>query len=387
MAYPKEYYVYGQKCPVFYGPGVVKEIGEQVKKYGGKKPLVVTDPFLVTTYIVDSVKKSLEEAGVEYAIYSDVNVDPSDVKIYAAVEMAKAEGCDMVIGVGGGGPMDAAKSIAILLDNEGPLSKYYMDFAPNNDTIIFEVATTSGTGSECTFFSVISDTTTGTKKVPYRTPNLAFCDPELTYSLPQGLTAATGMDAFAHAAETMTGLIQNPHTDALCYFGISELCKYLPRACKDGSDKEAREHLMNASNLIGIGFGEMGCHLGHAIGQCIGAAFHTTHGISCAWALPATMEYSAVANPDKVKLVAEAMGIDTADISDAEIGKVVSDAISALMTEIKLQPMSEYGISRDGLIGIADIVMQDNCWPVIPSPLTKAELEDLLGKVYDSFQG
>lgn len=196
------------------------------------------------------------------------------------------------------------------------------------------------------------------------------------------------MDAFAHAAETITGLIQNPHTDALCSYGIRELVKWMPVVVEDPSNKEGRDHLMSASNLIGIGFGEMGCHMGHAIGQCIGAAFHTAHGISCAWPLPATMEYCAVTEADKVKLVADSMGLEyPEDISNEAIGKLVSDAISDFMRKVHIKPMSEYGITRDALIGIADIVMADNCWPVIPRPLTKAELEELLGKVYDSYQG
>ncbi len=178
------------------------------------------------------------------------------------------------------------------------------------------------------------------------------------------------MDAFAHAAETMTGLIQNPHTDALCSYGIRELVKYLPIACEEPHNKEARQHMMDA------------------IGQCIGAAFHTTHGISCAWALPATMEYAAVTEGDKVKMVADFMGLDyPEDISNEGIGKLVSEAISAFMKKIKVQPMSEYGITREALIDIADIVMQDNCWPVIPRQLTKPELERLLGRVDDSYQG
>ncbi len=388
MAYPKEYYTYGQKCPVYTGPGIVKEVGKQAKARGCKKVFIVTDPFLATTDIVKKVTDSVTAEGLDYVVYSEVNVDPLDTVIYEATDIAKKENVDCIVGVGGGSSLDAAKSIDILFANPGPLSRYYMSLDHKPSIPLFEVPTTTGTGSECTMFSVISDTQTGTKKVPYKIPDLAFCDPELTYDLPAHLTAVTGMDAFAHAAETMTGLIQNPHTDALCSYGIRELVKYLPIACEEPHNKEARQHMMDASNLIGIGFGEMGCHIGHAIGQCIGAAFHTTHGISCAWALPATMEYAAVTEGDKVKMVADFMGLDyPEDISNEGIGKLVSEAISAFMKKIKVQPMSEYGITREALIDIADIVMQDNCWPVIPRQLTKPELERLLGRVYDSYQG
>ena len=388
MAYPKEYYTYNQKCPVYTGVGIIKELGLKAREMGLTKAFVVTDKTLMEAGIAGKVIDSLKRGGVAYEIFDECNVDPLDTMVYKGAELCKASGADFIVGIGGGSPMDASKSIGILQTNEGPLSKYYMDFAPNPTLPIWEVPTTAGTGSECTFFSVISDTQTGTKKVPYHTPDMAWVDPEMTYDLPAHLTAATGLDALAHAMETMTGLIQNPHTDALCSFGIREIFKYLPIAVKEPHNYEAREHMMNASNLIGIGFGEMGCHLGHAIGQCIGGAFHTTHGISCAWALPATMEYAAKSEADKVKIIADFIGLKyDENISDEGIGKLVSNAVSDLMKEVKLQPMSEYGISREQLIGIADIVMVDNCWPVIPSPLTKAELEELLGRVYDSYQG
>ena len=388
MAYPKEYYRYGQKCPVYTGAGIVKELGNQVKNYDCRKVLIVTDPQLAKTDIVEKVKNSLSEAGIAYTIYDKINVDPKDTVVEEGAVFAKEENVDGIVGVGGGSSLDGAKAIDILMTNPAPISQYYESWDYKDGPPLFLIPTTTGTGSECTFYSVISDTKLGVKKVCFKIATLGFCDPELTYGLPPSLTAVTGMDAFAHAAETITGLIQNPHTDALCSYGIRELVKWMPVVVEDPSNKEGRDHLMSASNLIGIGFGEMGCHMGHAIGQCIGAAFHMAHGISCAWPLPATMEYCAVTEADKVKLVADSMGLTyPEDISNEDIGRLVSDAISDFMRKVHIKPMSEYGITRDALIGIADIVMADNCWPVIPRPLTKAELEDLLGKVYDSYQG
>ena len=383
MSYYNNYFY--QTCPTYMGKGAVKQVGIEAVNRGIKKFLIVTDKFIGGSFIVDSVKATLDEVGVGYVVYDEVNVDPLDTKVYEAFDLAQKEGVVGLIGVGGGGPMDAAKSVAILLDNGGPLNKYYMSFPPKSIIPLFEIPTTTGTGSENTCFSVISDTETGTKKVPYRDPDLAICDPSFAYELPADLTACTGMDAFAHAAETMTGLIQNPKTDALCGYGIKLLMENLERAVKDGHDYEARDNLMIASNLIGIGFGVMGCHLGHAIGQCIGAAYHTPHGISCAWPLGITMKYAAVSEGEKVKMVADYMGLKyDEDISDEGIGQLVCDEINALMKRINVKPMTAYGITREGLIGIADIVMADNCWPVIPRELTKPELEEMLGEIFDA---
>ena len=382
MSYYNNYFY--QTSPTYMGRGAVKQLGIEAQKRGLKKFLIVTDAFIASSFIIEKVKASLDAVGAEYVIYDGCNVDPYDTKVYEAYDLAQKENVDGLIGVGGGGPMDAAKSVAILLDNGGPLNKYYMSYPPKSIIPLFEVATTTGTGSENTCFSVISDTTTGTKKVPYRDPDLAICDPDVVDSLPPDLTACTGMDAFAHAAETMTGLIQCSKTDALWGYGIKLLMENLETAVKDGSNKEARDNLMIASNLIGIGFGVMGCHLGHAIGQCIGAAYHTAHGISCAWPLGATMKYCAKTEANKVKMVADYMGLKYADdISDEDIGQLVCDEIDALMKRINVKPMTDYGITREGLIGIADIVMADNCWPVIPTPLTKEELEEMLGEIFD----
>ncbi len=386
MSYNTNYYE--QTCYTWMGKGAVKQVGIAAKEHGLKKVLIVTDPFLSTTYVIDRVKKSLEAENVDYVIFDKINVDPLDTIVAEGAEFSKAEKVDGFVGVGGGSSLDGAKAISILNANPGPISKYYENWDYGPCLPVFLVPTTTGTGSENTIYSVISDTTLGVKKVAFKKADLAICDPELTYDLPPGLTASTGMDAFAHAAETMTGLIQCPKTDALCGYGIKLLVKNLPAAIENPKDTEARENLMIASNLIGIGFGVMGCHIGHAIGQCIGARFHTAHGISCAWPLPATMEYCAVSEPEKVKMVADSMGLEYADdISNEEIGKLVSDAISAFMKKIHVPPMSEFGITREGLLDIADIVLKDNCWPVIPRPLTKDELIDLLGKVYDSYQG
>ena len=382
MSYKINYYE--STCYTWMGAGAVKKVGEAAKEKGLKKMLIVTDPFLGSSPIVEKVKASLDAEGVGYVVFDKCNVDPLDTVVYEAAELGKQEGIDGIIGLGGGSPMDAAKSIGILQTNPAPLSQYYGVFAPNPTVPIFESPTTTGTGSESTFYSVISDTTTNTKKVPFQKADLAICDPELTYDLPAELTAATAMDAFAHAAECMTGLIQCPKTDALCGWGIKLLMENVETAVHDPHNEKARENMMIASNLIGAGFGVMGCHLGHAIGQCMGAAFHTTHGISCAWPLPAVMEYAAVSEPEQVKLVADYMGLTyDPDITPEGIGKLVSDEIKALMKRIHIKPMTEYGITREAMVGIADIVMADNCWPVIPRPLSKAQLEEMLGDIWD----
>lgn len=382
------YVHYSQTCPTIMGSGAVEALGIKAKEYKVKKVVIVIDPGLSKTDVLDKVKKSLEDQGIGYVLYNKVNVDPLDTVCEEGAAFAMEHKVDGVVGVGGGSSLDCSKAIDLLMSNPAPLSQYYESWDYKECRPLFLVPTTTGTGSENTIYGVISDTKLNVKKVIFKTGTYAICDPELTYGLPSALTAATGMDAFAHAAETMTGLIQNPKTDALGKYAIAKIVKWLPIAVKEPGNKEAREEMMLASNMAGIAFTEMGCHLGHAIAQCMGGAFHVTHGISCAWALPATMAYAAETESDKVKMVADAMGISyPEDVTPKQIGTIVADAISDLMRTLELKPMSEYGITREALIGIADIVMKDNCWPVIPRPLDKGQLEELLGYVYDSYQG
>lgn len=382
------YYTYGQKNPTFNGAGAVKEVGVQAKKFGCTKVCIVTDPGLAKTDVLPRVQKSLKDEGIRYVVFDKVNVDPLDTICEEGAEFAKQNMVDGIVGLGGGSSLDCSKAIDLLFTNPAPLSQYYESWDYKKSIPLFLVPTTAGTGSENTIYGVISDTKLNCKKVIFKVGDYAICDPELTYGLPPALTAATGMDAFAHAAETMTGLIQNPHTDALGIAAIERIVKWLPTAVKEPGNKEARAEMMLASNFAGIGFTEMGCHLGHAVAQCMGGAFHVTHGIACAWALPATIAYAAKTEDDKVKMIADAMGLSySEDITPQAIGTLVAEAISELMKTIHLQPMSAFGITRDGLIGIADMVMADNCWPVIPSPLSKAELEEFLGQVYDSYLG
>lgn len=389
MAYPNEYYSYGQKCPIWYGSGIVREqLGAQLKKMGCRKVFLVTDEGLSRTEIVSTVVDAISAEKIETILFGRVSSDPTDAVCEEGAAAARKEKVDCIIGLGGGSSLDAAKAINILYSNPSPLSQYYGSMDYVSTIPLIEIPTTTGTGSECTSYSVITDTAKGAKQVALKIADMGFCDPELTMSLPVSITAATGMDAFAHAAESMTGLVQNPHTDACCYYGIRELMQWLPIVCENPLNEEGRNHLMMASNMIGIGVSEMGCHLGHAIGQSIGAVFHTPHGISCGWALPVTIESIAETETEKVKLIGEAMGMSfPAHASDKYIGKQVSVGIIDLMHRIGIRPMQEYGITKESLIQIADLVMKDGCFLSKPNELTKEDVEVLLGACYDAYKG
>lgn len=377
---------YSQTCKTFLGNGAAKITGEKAKEFGCTRVLLVTDKILHELGVINPVIDSLKAAGVEYVIYDKVESDPKDTCCDAGAKVGAENKVDGVIGVGGGSVIDAAKSIDLVIVNGGRTKDWYStwDYKPLLPLIL--LPTTSGTGTENTIFSVITDVDTGQKKVTFVVGSLAICDPELTYAMPKDVTSSTGIDAFAHAAEGMTGKITNPMTDLISPESIRLIMKWLPVACNDPKNPQARYEMMKAANFAGIAFSNCSCHFGHAVSQCMGAAFHVPHGISCAWALPETMAYCAEVVPDRVKMVADAMELKyAANISNSDLGLMVADGIRDLMKSLGVKSMADYGITRQQLIDIAEAVTQDNNFDLAPSKLTKAEVEMYLGKMYDKY--
>lgn len=376
--------------PTLIGTGAIKQLGTKAKEKGMTKVLIVSDPGIEAAGVLKEPIELLNKEGIDCVIYTKVNSDPLDTKCQEAADLAKAEKCDGIIAIGGGSTMDAAKAADILIANPPPLYQYYGSWDYKRGIPLICVPTTAGTGSENTIYGVINATQgpdAGMKKVVLYTCDLAICDPVLTYKLPAALTASTGLDSFAHCAEAVTTNIENPLVEVLAMAGISRVCKYLPIAYKDPTNIEAREQMMFAANLGGIAFNMTCCHLGHAISQQMGAKFHCPHGISCAWALPEVMAYSAKGKPDKVRMIADFLNVAySPSDSDAVVGQKVADGIRAFMRLMDVKSIKDYGYKREDLVDICDMVMADNCFPFIPTPLNRDEVRDILGRIYDTYQ-
>ena len=377
--------------PCIMGTGARFQLAEKAKEFGITHMFIVSDPGIEKAGVLNEPIKLLQDAGIQVTVFSKVNSDPLESMCEEGADACLAAGCDGMLAIGGGSSMDAAKAMKILLNNPKPLYQYYGSWDYQKSPIpLLCMPTTAGTGSENTIYGVINCTNgpdKGMKKVVLLTADLAICDPELTYKLPKALTAATGLDAFAHCAEAVTCNISNPYVEVLAMDGISRVCKWLPIAYNDPTNVEARQQMLFAANLGGIAFSATCCHLGHAISQQMGAVFHCPHGISCAWALPEVMAYSAKGKPDKVAMVADYLGIPyEKDDSPEVLGNKVADGIRAFMRKMDVQSIKEYGIKREDLIEICDLVMADNCFPFIPTPLNRDEVREILGRVYDTYQ-
>jgi alcohol dehydrogenase len=378
---------YAQTCPIIYGVGTIGGLGEEVKKLGCTKVMMVSDENVSKLKIYAKGKQSLLDAGLKIIEFTKVIPDPPDYIINEGGEIARAEKIDGIVAIGGGSPMDAAKGINVLVNNPGKVNQYFGNPFYTPGVPVIMVVTTAGTGSESTSVGVITDTVNNVKNSVIVNATLGILDPEATLAVPPEMTAATGMDAFAHAAEAITAKIPNPKSEALSVDAIKKVMANLPSAMADGTNIKARGDLLVASNFAGIAFNDALVHLGHAIAHSAGAKFHITHGVLCALALPEVMKYAATIDGAKVKIVGEAMSISFKGRESAEeIGEMVAEAIRNFIKKINIKSVKALGISRDDFIAITPMIFQDACYHFVPKEVTKEEVEAILGDIYDNYQ-
>ncbi|WP_258359845.1 iron-containing alcohol dehydrogenase [Moorella sulfitireducens (nom. illeg.)] len=373
--------------PIVFGVGAVEQVGTKAKEHGCGKVMLVTDAGIKNAGIAAEVRKYLEAAGVGVVEYDKVPSDPPDNIIEEAAGIARSEQVDGVVGVGGGSVLDAAKGVNVLLTNPPPITNYYGVFtAKNPGKVLILLPTTSGTGSEVTAISVVTNSRTQKKSGvigPYCMSTVAIVDPALTVKMPPALTAGTGMDAFSHAAEALTSGFANPVSGILAERAVELIYKYLPVAVENGDDMEARINMSLASMLAGIAFNDALPHYGHAIAHTAGAHFHVHHGMVCGLALPVVLEFVADAVPEKVKIIARCMGLEVSDaISPQEAGRKVREAIQAFTARIGMKTFKDAGIAKADLEAIAADVLTDDCAAFGPKKITVEDARKLLSEMY-----
>jgi len=368
--------------PVLFGLNMSMRAGMRLKELGCTNVLFIYDEGIKKAGIPDQIINNTKALGIKVSVYEGVKADPPDYTVEEAAEIGRREKVDGIVGIGGGSSMDTAKAVNILMGNPSPISLYMgmrMGPAPKPGKTLVLIPTTAGTGSEVTNMAVLTDSRDGKKKGPAGQvcrATLAIVDPMLTVGMPPSITADTGMDAFCHAAEAVTSGQANPMSDLLGEKAISLVCKYLPRAVKDGSDIEARTNMSFAAMCAGYAFNDAITHLGHSIGHTLGAMFHIPHGNACAVAIPEIMEFIAEGTPDGIRRVGMAMGLNTDDsVSPEDAGIEVRDAIKALNKEIGLKTLKQHNINEASLTETAERAVSEG--PAMFSP-KKANSDDLL---------
>ncbi len=263
----------------------------------GKRAFIVTDPMMLELGFVDLVAAHLTDAGLTVGTFPDVEPEPSVQTIRTGAEKMLAFEPDWIVGLGGGSAMDAAKAMWALYENPGLDPADINPFEPlglRRKARLIVIPTTSGTGSEATWATVLTDTAENRKLgtgSPEMVADIAIVDPALPAKMPPRLTADTGLDALTHAIEGYTCSLRNDFSDAVCLKAAQLVFEYLPRAVKNGDDAEAREKMHNAATLAGLGFGNAMAALAHSMGHSLGAIFHVPHGRAVALFLPYTIQF------------------------------------------------------------------------------------------------
>ncbi len=345
------------------GPGAAKTIGEEVKSRGVRKALIVTDKGCIAAGLVSTIEQSLKASGIRYGIFDGVEPDPRYEIVADCVNMVRAEKARMLVGVGGGSPMDITKTAAVMAVNKPPVGQYFgINLIPKPGLPAILIPTTAGTGSEVTNIAILSDEGEKLKKgivSPYLYPSLGIVDPELTLGLPPHVTAATGMDALIHAIEAYTSINATGITDMFCERAIRLIYKNIRTAFAKGDDIQARTAMMEGALLAGIGFANAGVTAVHAFAYPIGAEFHIPHGVANTLMLPHVIRYNVLGNLDKFARLAEPFGIPTGGLDQLQIVDRVIQAIDRLADDLRVpRHLKDFGVKDKDIDMLAEGVMK-----------------------------
>lgn len=332
------------------GGGTVAQIGALCRQLGIARPLVVTDPFMKTSGMVEAVLNPLRAEGLEAAVFADTVSDPTDTVIEAGARALREGGHDGMIGFGGGSPIDTAKAMAILAANGGAIRDYKVpNPIPEAGIPIVAVPTTAGTGSEVTRFTVITDTASDEKMLiagPSLVPTGAIVDYELTFKLPPRLTADTGIDALVHAIEAYVSQKRNPVAAMFALDAMGRIAGALRSAFHEPGNREAREAMMVGATHAGLAFSTSSVALVHGMSRPIGAHFHVHHGMSNAMLFPAVTAFSIPAAEAEYAACARACGWATEADDDASAGEKLVEALEALNRDLEVPTPKTYGIDE-----------------------------------------
>ncbi|MEC5186913.1 iron-containing alcohol dehydrogenase [Geobacillus thermodenitrificans] len=335
---------------VIYGRDTFREVGRQAKTLG-TKALIVSDPVMENIGLVARCEQYLREAGLPLATYTRVDTEPTDVHVKEALDVCRSEQCDVIVAIGGGSSIDAAKAVAVMMTNEGTISDYVGNakMFTKKPVPLIAIPTTAGTGSEVTKVTVIIDTKTDVKMMisqPALLPAVAIVDPLLTVSCPPSVTAATGVDALCHSIEAYISRRAHPVTDVLALSAIEAIIGHLRRAYENGQDIEAREKMAIAAMKAGMAFSNASVTLVHGMSRPIGALFHVPHGVSNAMLLPGVLEFTKESATERLAVIARLINPQLKDVSDAEAADALVEEVKQLCRDLHIPNMKTWGIDK-----------------------------------------
>ena len=365
----------------YHGKGAIQEIATEVKGRGFKKCFVCSDPDLLKFGVTKKVTDVLDNASIDYEIYSQIKPNPTVENVQTGVKAFKNSGADCIIAIGGSS-MDTAKAIGIIIKNpefEDVVSLEGVAPTKNKCVPIIAVPTTAGTAAEVTINYVITDVEKNRKMVcvdPKDIPVIAVVDPDMMSSMPKGLPAATGMDALTHAIEGYITKAAWELSDMFHLKAIEIISKSLRGAVEN--TPEGREGMALGQYIAGMGFSNVGLGIVHSMAHPLGAVYDTPHGVANAIILPTVMEYNAPATGEKYRNIAKAMGVEGVDdMTLDEARKAAVDAVKKLSEDVGIPKDLKDIVKPEDVDFLAQSAYDDACRPGNPRDTSVEEIKQL----------
>lgn len=383
---PSILYHFNAPRRILAGGGSFHELPDMVKSLNGTRVLIVTDQFLQKSGLVGETVSRLSAAGLASAVFDGVTPDPTIGNVEDGLAMLRQQACDVIVALGGGSPIDAAKAIAIMATNEGPLQRYagYHQI-PKAGLPLIAVPTTAGTGSEATQVAVITDTERQVKMMMFDRallPDMAIVDYRLSASMPAPLTAHVGVDTLTHGLEAFVSKRNNPFSDPFALSCIRLVGQYLVRAYEHPDDGDARQGMAIAACHGGLAFSNSSVCLVHGMSRPLGAVYHLAHGLSNAILLPSVVRFSLSGSIERYATAARVMGIAAPETSSSAAAESLASALEELNKRLKVPRLRdcvgvsvaefERSVSKMATDALASGSPQNN--PVVPA---RADIEQL----------
>jgi 4-hydroxybutyrate dehydrogenase len=370
---------------IVFGAGAIEQVAEAARTLRMKHPLLVTDPGIVRSGLLERLTAPLRQRGLTWALFDKVEGNPTEASVFPGVGIFHAEHCDGVIAMGGGSSLDAGKAIRLKATHPLPLEEY--DDLRNGASLIsadlppmVAIPTTSGTGSEVGRSTVITLKSNARKTVifsPHLIPSIAIEDPELTLPLPPHLTAATGMDAMTHNVEAYLSAGYHPMCDGIALRGVAMVSKYLRTAVHKGSNLEARTEMMAASMMGAVAF-QKGLGTVHSLAHPLSTVAGLHHGLTNAVLLPHVMRFNMPAARERLGELAAALGVDTRSLSSGQAAEAAIAAIEKLNADIGIpKQLGQVGVTAEMIPVMVPKAMEDGCHRSNPRPTTAQDMENL----------
>jgi len=356
----------------------------------GKKALVVTDQVMVDLGNCAKVESVLNELNIAFTLYAGITGEPTDVMIEEGLQVYLENKCDFLIALGGGSPIDSMKAIAALIENHNNISDYMGNVIDVCVPEMIAIPTTSGTGSEATQFTIITDTKKDIKmllKGKCLMPSLAIIDPQFTMTAPAFVTAATGLDALCHAVEAYTSKKAQTMTDTFALSAVKRIFENLPKAYHNGSDENARIEMSVAALEAGVAFNNASVTIIHGMSRPIGALFHVAHGISNAMLMKECLGFALPGAYDRFGRLGREIGVATGEDNSRQAAEKFLGAVLYLTRELQIPTLEQYGIDKDKFFKMIDKMAADAMDSGSPSntirDVTRDDIVEIYKKLWD----